>query len=207
MKISVFVRNEEQYQTVKRYPVSHIYSDDLSLVQKYPEIYYQMPRVKVDTLSCPLRVLVNNVGIMKEFYDHKEMIGDYFLNIANLSTIKLYSKYLKHMTLSIECSKEEVSLLKEMADKIEIFLYGRVEVMILKRHPAITKNGYSLQDREGHVYPTRVDGEGYVHIFHYEPLNRISEMSEYQKLGISFFRIDFFDESVNDIKQILEQVF
>ena len=37
--ISVFVRNETQYHIVKKYNITDIYTDQVSLAQKYPEIY------------------------------------------------------------------------------------------------------------------------------------------------------------------------
>lgn len=204
--ISVFVRNEEQYNIVKKYNIKDIYSDQLWLVQKYSEIYYQMPRTITKKNSLPNRLLINNMGVMNEGQRKKEMIGDYFLNIANISFIKLLSKYLNKMTLSVEYPKEEIGLLKEYASKIEVLIYGRVEVMLLKSHPIFTKNGYELKDIEGHFYKIKVDGEKHVHIFHYEPLNRLSELSEYQSQGIHNFRVDFFEETKEEIEAILRQV-
>lgn len=204
--ISVFVRNETQYHIVKKYNITDIYTDQLSLAQKYPEIYYQMPRTNAKKSSLPNRLLVNNTGVMMKQQGKKEMIGDYFLNIANITSIKLFSQYVSKMTLSIEYPKDEINLLKEYASEIEVFLYGRVEVMLLKSHPIFTKNGYELKDNEGHFYPVRVKGEKHVHIFHYEPLNRLSDLVEYQREGITNFRIDFFDETPEEIETILSQV-
>ena len=204
--ISVFVRNELQYNIVKKYDIKDIYSDQLELVQKYPEIYYQMPRTISKNKSLPHRLLINNMGVMNEWQRKKEMIGDYFLNVANTSSIKLLSKYLNKMTLSVEYPKEEISLLKEYASKIEVLIYGRVEVMLLKQHPIFTKNGYELKDLEGHFYPIRVDEEKHVHIFHFEPINKLFELIDYQNQGITNFRIDFFEETEEEIEAILTQV-
>ena len=204
--ISVFIRNETQYHTMKKYNIKDIYSDQLRLVQKYPEIYYQMPRTDMKKSPLPNRLLVNNTGVMMRQKGKKEMIGDYFLNIANIASIKLFSQYVNKMTLSIEYPKEELNLLKEYASIIEVLIYGRVEVMLLKSHPIFTKNGYELKDSEGHFYPIRVDEKHHVHIFHYEPINRISELSEYRNQGMKNFRLDFFDESEEEIETILHQV-
>ena len=204
--ISVFVRNETQYHIVKKYNITDIYTDQVSLAQKYPEIYYQMPRTTPKKSSLPNRLLVNNTGVMMEQKEKKEMIGDYFLNIANIASIKLFSQYVSKMTLSIEYPKDEINLLKEYASEIEVFLYGRVEVKLIKSQPIFTKNGYELKDNEGHFYPVRVKGEKHVHIFHYEPLNRLSDLVEYQREGITNFRIDFFDETPEEIEVILKQV-
>ena len=53
----------------------------------------------------------------------------------------------------------------------------------------------------------KVDEEKHLSIYHYEPINNIDKIKEYQKLGIKYFRLDFLDEDIKEIKKILDSIF
>jgi len=136
------------------------------------------------------------------------VILDYGLNIANISTIHLLKEIgAERMTLSVELSLEELQFFEKLENEpIEIFIYGRVVDMTLKNHPFIKENGYILEDMKGKKYPTKVEN-GVVSIYHHEPMNHFEKIREYTKLGIKNFRMDFFEESEEEIRKILNNFF
>lgn len=204
--ISVLIRNEEQLQIVKKYPVSMIYTDNLDLIQKDSSLYYMTPRVYKDLENLPQNILINDVGLLDK---KRNIVIDYYMNVANTETIKLFMHYnVQKICLSVELSFADLKFISDLKKyPVEICLYGRVESMLLKKHPIFKKNGYDIENRNMEKYPIRVDESGQVHIFHFKPLNRIVKLNEYKRLGIYNFRIDFLEEEKNEINAILEKVF
>ena len=206
MKISVLVRNQEQLDVVKNYPCDMIYTDNLELAKKYPEIFYQVARVKEES-DLPDNILISDIGRIFSLKD-KKIVVDYYMNVANSKTIEVLLKLgVEKINVSLEL---EDTLLKQITNldsyPIEILVYGRIEDMILKQHPIFNKNGYSIKDYEGKLYPIYKTKNG-VSIFHYEPINRLDKISFYRDLGINCFRIDFLEEGQAEIECILQNVF
>lgn len=206
INISVFVRNEEQLKIALKYPIQDIYTDNYDLVKKYPELYYQVPRVPNDK-PLPKHLLVGDVGVIWEKKEECILVADYFLNIANHATIEtLLQNKVKKIALSVEATLSVVEdLLKINSYPIEILIYGRVENMMLKRHPLIDQTGYRLKDYQNDFYPISVDEEKHVHIFDSQPLNKIDDIKDYINVGVISFRLDFFDEKEAEINIILNQ--
>ena len=71
-----------------------------------------------------------------------------------------------------------------------MFIYGRVELMIIK-------NGHSfiLLDKKHYKFPVVFDGR-YSHVYQHEVVDKIFDIDKYMKMGISCFRIEFFDETI-----------
>ena len=207
ISFSVFVRDEEQLKIVKQYPVSMIYTDNLDLVQQDSSLYYEVS--KSYNKNFPNNLLIRDVGLLQEFQGKKNIVIDYGLNVANMSSLSLYQSYfVKKIILSLEVSLEELKFFPHLKDyPVEIYLYGRPKVMILKNHPLFTHSSYELLDVKQGIYPVLVDENGLVFIYHKEPINRISSLKSYTLLGISNFRIDFFKESIEEIKFILDELF
>ncbi len=200
MKISVFVSNEEQYQFAKRYDVDCIYSSSLKLCRCHTEVYYLTSRVKEEQ-DLPKRLLVQDFGtIYKE--KGKSFISNYTLNVANSWTCELLVKLgVQKIGLSVEIDLSSLKCSSLLKYPVEVVLYGRVEDMILKRHPEMRDGDYELESRNG-KYPVKVDADGTVHIYHKKPMDRISELQDLKNLGIRFARLDFLDETVEEMKKI-----
>ena len=191
MEISVLIRNEKQYLIAKKYPVTFFYSDNLELVKKYPEIYYQTSKSDIGLLSLK----------------NKHLISDYSLNIANKESIQfLLNKGVEKVTLSVELNLEELSFFSNL-DKLPVILiiYGRVINMILKKHPLFKENGYALKNKNN-IYPIYVDKYNHVYIYS-EPINLILDIKKYYQKGIKSFRIDLLDETEEEIKKIFNSIF
>ena len=201
--ISVLIRNEEQYKIVKDYELDCIYTDNLLLARKY-NLFYETPRVYEELDNLPNKLLINDTGLLN--LDNKEIVTNYSFNVANSKTIKLLEKYhVKKITLSIEVTLEELKFMNLTNRPVEVIIYGKIVNMFLKSHPLIKDNNFKLIN-SNHKFDSRVDSNEHVSIFNYEPINLINKIKEYQKLGINYFRLDFLDESSNDIKNILDKL-
>ena len=134
---SVFVHTKEQYEVVKNYPVSMIYTDNESLLKEDENIYYQVPRYP-HTKKLPQNILIQDLGCLLEC-QNKNIVTDTNLNVANsLAIEKLLSFGVLKVTLSLECSLNELKFLNKASEyPLEVVLYHRPEVMILKSHPLI----------------------------------------------------------------------
>ncbi len=201
--ISVLVRNEEQYNIVKDYDLDCIYTDNLLLARKY-DLFYETPRVYENLDNLPNKLLINDTGLLT--LNNKDIVTNYSFNVANSKTILLLEKYhVKKITLSVEVTLEELKFMNLESHPVEVIIYGKIVNMFLKNHPLIKDNNFKLIN-SNHKFNARVDSNEHVSIFNYEPINLINKIEEYQKLGINYFRLDFLDESSEDIKNILDKL-
>ena len=201
--ISVLIRNEEQYQIIKNYNLDCIYTDNLKLAKKY-DLYYETPRVYEKLDNLPDKLLINDTGLLTS--KNKKIVTNYSLNVANSKTIALLLKYhVQKITLSVELTLEELRFLNTKNKPLEIIIYGKIVNMFLKSHLLINDNDFKLIN-SNHKYPLRIDDNNHVSVFHYEPINLLDKILEYQKLGIKYFRLDFLDEKGEDIKKILDKI-
>ena len=202
--ISVLIRNEEQYKIVKDYNLDCIYTDNLDLAKKY-DLYYEVPRFYNELTKLPNKLLVNDTGLLEE--KEKKIVTNYSLNVANLKAISLLTKCkVKKITLSLEVTFDELAFMDVTNYPVEVIIYGKVLDMFIKSHPLIKDSNYELIDYQNNKYPIKVDEEKHLSIYHYEPINNLDKISEYEKLGVKYFRLDFLDEEPNQIKEILDKV-
>lgn len=206
MNFSVFVRTKEQLEIVKKYPIDKIYTNNLELVLKEKDLYYEVPKYyKKENL--PKNLLINDIGLLQE--KEKNIITDYGMNVANESTLKLLSSYhVEKITLSLEMNLEELKFFSNLKDyPIEIYVYGKPKVMTLKNHPVFKEGNYELEDMKKSRYQVEVDKNNIVYIYQKEPINQLENILRYQEMGIQNFRIDFYEETKEQIKGILKKIF
>lgn len=218
------IRNEEQLKTLLPFSLSGIYVDDINLYEKYQneKVIYRTNRVSHHIHKKSVRELLAGESGSFMTYDVPKHT-DYFFNVANHATADALKKMgAERICLSPEFSKEEMKTLLMRypnGNPFEMILYGRLEVMVLNHCILKTnvnkdsicqvcKKGdlYSLQDRNGKIYPLLLDEEHHTHIFHYKVKNDISEFKDYYDMGIRKFRLEFFDESPEEIKQIIKEI-
>ena len=133
------------------------------------------------------------------------------MNISNIYTIYYLSKYnMSHITLSVELTEYEIkNMITKYKDKfntlpnVEIVAYGKVENMLIKGNILQLDNSLDakLIDFKNRKFPVFYDGEN-THILNYE--NKIVENNEILKLASSI-RLQFFDESSEDVEQIVNK--
>ena len=167
-------------------------------------------------------LLVGETGALHKYGQKNKVVTDYYMNVVNSRAISyLFSKGAEKVTLSIENTLEDVKEIMrfvEEKEKIEVFIYGRPEVMVMKYCPlemllhkekkcSICLNGkkYYLKDRNGKMYPIRTEPKEnhLTHIFYYKNREEIENIKTYQSFGIQNFRVELLDETEKEIKSIL----
>ena len=203
MKISVLVSSNEQYEIVKKYPVDAIYTSNYAIAMANPSIYYQTPKYPC-MKKMPHRLLCGDVGWFMDQEEHT-IVTDYNLNIANHFSIEqLLKRGATKITPSLECSIHDLEKLSSYP--LEVLIYGHVVVMTLKSHPLFKENGYELEDYQHRRWKALVDENEVVSLLSAEPINKLNELEEYQRIGIRSFRLDFTIETKEQVKKIMESV-
>lgn len=224
LKINVLVRNEEQLKIVLKEKINNIYVDSLELYNKYKKIkniFYRTERTENKYRNFKgNNILATEVGAINKYAHNNNVVSDYFLNIINNSSLNcLIKKGVKLVTLSVESSFDNLMHFNKNLDKLEIIIYGRIELMVTKYCPinmiendddkirtkCISKNKYCLKDQYGNMYPI-ISKNNTTSIMHYKNIDLISDIKQYKALGINNFRIELFDEKEKDILNIIEKV-
>ena len=221
-RYSFLVRNEEQIKTLINKDVD-IYIENYLLYKKYKQknVYYRTPRVNNNHIDLNNEnILCTELGAVNKYNKNNNLITDIYLNIINSKSINiLKNKNIKKIGLSPEIKEEDLEKInKNLQSNLELLIYGKIELMIMKYcllnklinksnkcNVCINKKSYKLKDRNGEYYNI-INNNCITTLLHYKNINLIDNISKYQKLGITNFRIDLFDEKENDIKKILKQL-
>ena len=209
--LHVLVRNEEQLNVCIQYGVSSVYVTDYELYLKYKDkysVYYRVDRVNMREKEYHHEnLLVGDLGSTYLYCQNNCVVGDYYLNVVNHANVQfLYDLGVQRVTLSVELNYYQVRELMRYVfekNKIEMVLYGRIELMIMKHQ--IDKDRCYLEDRQRHCYPVMTDN-GLTHVFHSDVIDSILDLEKYQKLGIEHYRIELFDESKDEVEEILRRI-
>lgn len=225
-KIVALVRNREQLETCLDEKVDEIYITDYSLYQEYSSldnIYLRLPRVMNHYKELnQSKLLIGETGSLYKYKDNNYLSSDYYLNVTNSYCVNILRNLgIKNICLSVESSIENISNIvsKVGNNNLEVFIYGKIEAMVMKYCPLkmlvnndkipcnICRNGkkYELKDRNGEVYPLLQENE-LTHIFYYRNHDLINEIDTLKEIGISRYRIEFFDEDCQGVKNILKKV-
>ena len=220
ISLNVLVRNEEQLLTVLDLNVTNIYVDSLSLYkkyQKYDNVFYRTPRVN----NCDFiedKMLISDIGMLKYAKD-KKIVTDSYMNVTNSYSVKFLAECgVKLICLSYENSFENIKMLSKYSSVLEIPIYGRVEVMVMKYCPMkmiinmdktpcvlCKKNKYSLKDKDGFIYPIRTQNHFTV-LYHKDVTSRVNYLKEYLDLGFTNFRVDLFEENRKEVEDIIRSI-
>lgn len=217
--LSALARNDEQIDTLIANNIDNIYTDDYELYLKYKnktKIYYRIPRV-INTFKelKNENVLVTELGGIYKYYKNNNIAVDYTLNVLNNRTIK----FLKQFNVDkITISPELDSLLyKDLdVDKLEMVIYGKLELMITKYCPLKelinncqncknNTNKYYLEDRYNHKFRI-LHKNCLTTIMHYKNLFLINNLNTYKEAGITNYRIDLLDEKQVEINEVIRQI-
>lgn len=222
--ITASARNEEQIQTILSLGITEIYVDDYAMYQKYQEngVIYRTNRVNhFGKYHKATRILAGESGAL--LADPTEQYLDYFFNVANHFTADFWVKQgVRRICLTPEMNEEELSCLLShysSSNPFELIVYGRLEAMVMN-HCLIRMNeklgdkckackygdNYSLKDRNGKIYPIKMDEFHRTHLFYYDCVNLLQNAKKYYQLGLRKFRFEFFDESSNEVKEVVKQL-
>lgn len=223
--LNVLVRNEEQLQVCLENNVSNIYVTNPILYQKYKNkenVYLRLCRVKNDFPELKNeKLLIGETGSLYKYGKENQVVSDYYLNVANASSFKLLEKLgARRITISIENTLEQIKEICESIDnkeKIEVFLYGKPEVMVMKHCPLNMlvnneknctichgKDQYFLKDRNGKLYRilSNPQENHLTHLFHYKNIDLINSIKRLQNMGVENYRIELLDETKEEVRSI-----
>ncbi len=213
-EVSVLARTEEQVEASLNSNVNRIYVDK-ELWEKYkdnPKIYLRLPRVITNYNIETDKVLVTELGGIHK-YKNTNVISDYYLNVVNNHSIKyLLSKGVKRVTLSPEINYDNLD--DFIKDKVEIIIYGRIELMltkscpiseVLNNCPCSTNDKYYLEDINKNKYPI-IHSNCLTHIMHHKNINHIDKLSYYKNIGIRSYRLELLDETYDETLNLINQL-
>ena len=194
---------------------------------KVPEIIKQefdfITKV-IDELSPYIRGLItSNAGIIRKYKDSMFIIGDYKLNIYNHEGAEFYSEDVDIPCLSLELNRKEIKeVMKDIKCKVGVNIYGKTELMVSEYCPVgstfgnktskkecsmpCIKDNFTLIDRMNEKFRVLCDNHCRSHILNSLPINLIEEAEEMKAFNIENFRVDFLDESYEEVKDVLSQV-
>lgn len=220
-KLNVLARTEEQIECCLEENVDNIYIDDYKLYQKYKNnknVYYRINRIQeTNIIKNDDNLLVGTLGDIEKYNKTNKIIGDYFLNIANSYSVDYFClKNVYLMTLSVELNYEQIKAIAKKSNNIELLIYGTPELMVLKYCPlknnleycktcSSAHDDFYLQDKFNNKYQI-IHKNCITYIMHSKKIDKMQEIKLYQKIGIKNFRIDFFKENKNEVKNILKKI-
>ncbi|EJP6473284.1 U32 family peptidase [Clostridium botulinum] len=219
--VDLFTRNPLNLNKIKE-----LYKD-LNIYLKVPNIikseFSYVENIIEDSLYRIKGIVTANLGIINKFNNKTEIIGDYKLNIFNSFAGDFYKEFIKGSCLSIELNKKEIkSIVKHMNLGKQMIIYGKIENMVSEYCPIGSifggKNGsctcskecekgiYTLKDRMNAKFPVKTDIFCRSHIYNNSDINLIGNIEEIEMLGINSFRLDFLEESYEEIEYILKSL-
>ena len=189
--------------------------------EKYKDlsnIYYKVPRVNDNYQKfANAKLLVSEMGSVIKYRSNNYLIGDYSLNVTNSQTIKKLNQLgLRRVTLSPELTKDNIVDIMNANYNVELIIYGRIELMIMKYCPLKkclnyckycqnSHDKFALEDKFGNKYPL-LRKNCYTTIMHSKTLNIIDTIASYKKIGITNYRLELFDEDYKKVKNLILKV-
>ena len=204
-EISAFVSNEEQLKYLID-KIDYLYTEDFNLYQKYKchKVYYRLNRYSYQLPDYKNEnLLVTTLGQVYKYHKNNNIITDYTLNITNSFSYDLLKEYnVKKITASVE-SKEE---LYNFRGNIDVLVYGKIENMILnycliKENLGCKycKHNIKIKNNENQEF-TVIGNNCHNKILNYKPVNKLNNLPN------TNIRLDFYDESLKEINDILKEV-
>ena len=208
-EISVLARTKEQVEASLKEKVDRIYVDEelYSVYKDNSKVYLRLPRVDNNKNYDTNNILVTQYGDIYKYKD-KNIISDYYLNIVNNYSIKyLLDNNVKRVTLSPEVNYNNLD--SYIKDKVELIIYGRIELMLLKTNilgdnPSRQDN-YYLEDIHNNKYPV-IYKDNLTHILHYKNINYLDNIDYYKKIGIKSYRLELYDEDYDEVVDLLSKL-
>lgn len=221
-EISFLVRNEAQLRYLLDKDVM-IYVEDYDLYKKYEcdNVFYRNPRACFSYKDVVNELVSNNGGLLNK---NRNNVSDIYMNAFNSLTVDVFSKYVYKVGLSPELGIDDIKLVMDcykerfgFIPNVEVMVYGRLEVMLMKYCPVnyfnnkcdkchLCFNGkYYLDDRKNNKFRLLGDENHNMRVFDCNKVDMISDIGYLKEIGVSNFRIDLLDESVEDIENLLKR--
>lgn len=212
--------------------LKEIYNNTQTLTTK--KIYLKIPEIIKEEFNHIVKVInemkpyingiiTSNAGIIRIFKDELFIIGDYKLNIFNKEGAEFYGEDVNIPCLSLELNRKELKeIMKDINCRVGVNIYGKTELMVSEYCPvgstfgnksskkdcngACMKDNFTLIDRMNEKFRVLCDNHCRSHILNSLPINLIEEVKELESFGIFNFRVDFMDESYDEVREILTQI-
>jgi len=214
-EFSVLARTKEQVEAALLSNVDRIYLDE-ELWYDYKDndrIYLRLPRVSNKYVIDFRNVLVTELGGINH-YKNSNVIGDYYLNVVNNYSIKyLLDKGVQRVTLSPEIDYNNLN--DFIKDKVEIVVYGRIELMLTKscavsevlNNCSCTKDDkYYIEDINRNRYRI-LHKNCLTHIMHYKNIDYIDKLPYYKNIGIRSYRLELLDETYEETIYLINKIY
>lgn len=214
-EISVLARTREQVEASLYKNVDRIYVDS-DLYNEYKDndkVYLRLPRVINSFDYNSKNILATELGAINKYGNSNiNLISDYYLNIVNNYSIKyLLDNNVKRVTLSPEVNYDYLD--DYIKDKVEILVYGKVELMITKPCPIkeamlcpCNKNDiYYLEDINKNKYRI-LHSNCLTHIMHYKNIDYLDKIEYYIGIGIKSFRLELLDEGYDEVIRLIDKI-
>lgn len=226
--IKCLVRTDEQLKACIDKKIDYIYVEE-DLYNKYKDKYNNLililPRINKTYKDYEnTKILVRELGSLQKYKNKdNDIITDYTLNITNSSSIYLLNdSNVNTITLSLEMKDDQIkTMINKFNNKpnLEIVIYGNIEIMITKYcilNTHVNNNTvcnvckdnskYYLVDRKNEKYRILTDKLCNNIIMSSKKINLIDKIDEYKNLGINNFRLQFLDESYDEVIDILNKL-
>ena len=154
------------------------------------------------------------MGSVYRYHKNNQLIGDYYLNVTNHHSITLLDDYkVERVTLSVELDDYKIRDIMKYQDNVEMIVYGRLELMVMKYCPLKKclnycnscksgKDNFYLEDKFNNRYPM-IRKNCLTHIMHHKVIDKIDNISSYKEMGVKYYRLELFDENSEKINEII----
>ena len=224
ISVDIFSREKDG---IKISDVKTLFEKGINVYLKVPNIIKsEYPQVKklIEKVKPYLKGLVTvNLGIINEYQKELIVIGDYKLNIINSSALEFYQKEIDIPTLSLELNRKEIkAMLKGNKGNVQGILYGKTELMISEYCPigstfgekcsgkecnlACTRDQFTLTDRVNEKFRVMTDIFCRSYILNSQAINMIEEKEDLMELGVNSFRVEFRDESKDEVSKVIKMI-
>lgn len=222
-ELTVSILSYEQYEIVRNYPVI------IEVIGKklYEKIYAENSNVRYQTSR------VNHESYLQDSVIHdvggldQTCIASPFMNTRNAYTANFYALHqASKIAFSHECTLDDVLILAQEyqrltnnAGNFEKIVYGRIENMVNEtclinaqlvdndktNCQLCKKNHYVLRNPRNECFPLLGDEDCHMHVYHSEIYDELDLMKEYQKHGITNFKIQLTFEDEQQIHSIMNK--
>lgn len=168
-------------------------------------------------------IITSNHGMIKRYKGRTKLIGDYKLNIFNSESAKFYREDLDIVNISLELNRKEIKeFVKNYNNGLSFNLYGKTELMVSEYCPIgstfggkctdkecsmpCLKDRFTLIDRKNERFRVMTDAFCRSHIMNSVATNLIDEKEDLESMGINNFRVDFKDESSNEVIRVIDMI-
>lgn len=191
---TALIRKEDQYQLLSnKIQVIYVEKDLYEKLKQDQKVVLKLPNIMKEYPKINKPVLVSEYGSLMHY---QNIMTDYTFNVANSYAVRfLESLGVKRVTLSLECSKEQIEELYDAyvaryqdIPSIEVIEQTTPIVMTLK-YPLLQKHqikkGYLI--RHNHYFPV-IQKDNYTEIYFYKQITKQIPKKEKISIRVEYFK-------------------